>query len=119
MDITFFSEPGPPGNVKANVINSTAVHVTWTPPLKPNGPLKLYTVFYDETEGFVLASAQRKSVLSNITEYFIGGLNPFTNYTVIVKVENSIDFKKSSAVTVITKPSGKCCYSLVCRYQTN
>ncbi|KAJ7384342.1 hypothetical protein OS493_022455, partial [Desmophyllum pertusum] len=103
--MTTEAEPGPPGNVKANVINSTTIHVTWTPPLKPNGPLKLYTVFYDETEGFVLASAQRKSVLPNITEYFIGGLNPFTNYTVIVNVENSIAFKRSSAVTVITKPS--------------
>ena len=100
-----YSEPGPPDNVKAYAINSTAIHVQWAPPLKPNGPLKLYTVLYEESKTFP-SDNNKESVMPNITEAFIGNLEPFTNYTVKVKVQNNVASKDSPAVTVRTRPSG-------------
>ena len=101
-----FSAPSPPESVKVNAINSTAIHVKWKPPRYPNGPLKLYTVLYDRTQHFVTSNARKESVMPNVTQVFIGGLAPFTNYTVKVKVENTLTGKESKAVTVVTKATG-------------
>ena len=90
-----------------DAVNSTAIHVQWMPPSKPNGPLKAYTVLFQETENFVSGSVRKVSVMSNITEAFIGGLDPYTNYTVKVKVENIVATNESSAVIVRTRQSGK------------
>ena len=48
------------------------------------------------------------TVMPNVTEAFIGGLNPFTNYTVKVRVTNSISEKTSKAVTIVTIAAGTC-----------
>jgi len=105
--VTFSSVPGPPHNVLVDAFNSTAIHVQWMPPLKPNGPLKTYTVLYHETENFVSGSVRKISVMSNVTEAFIGGLDPYTNYTVKVKVENNVATTDSSEVIIRTRQSGK------------
>lgn len=94
--------PGPPHNVIVDAINSTAIHVQWMPPLKPNGPLKFYTVSVTGNIGKVV------TVMPNVTEAFIGGLDPYTNYSVKVKVENSVKDTESSEVIIRTRPSGKC-----------
>ena len=90
-----------------DAVNSTAIHVKWMPPLKPNGPLEAYTVLFHETENFVSGSVRKVSVMSNITEVFIGGLDPYTNYTVEVKVQNRVATTGSSEVTIRTRQSGK------------
>ena len=105
--VTFSSVPGPPDNVMVDAVNSTAIHVKWMPPLKPNGPLEAYTVLFHETENFVSGSVRKVSVMSNITEVFIGGLDPYTNYTVEVKVQNRVATTGSSEVTIRTRQSGK------------
>lgn len=46
------------------------------------------------------------SVKENVTEVVIGRLEPYTNYTVKVRVQNSVGTKESSAVIVQTKQSG-------------
>ena len=107
LTVTFSSVPGPPHNVMVDAVNSTAIHVKWMPPLKPNGPLKAYTVLFHETENFVSGTDRRVSVMSNVTEAFIGGLDPYTNYTVKVNVENSLDNTVSSEVMIQTRQSGK------------
>ncbi|XP_078353190.1 receptor-type tyrosine-protein phosphatase S-like [Oculina patagonica] len=91
--------PGPPHNVIVDAINSTAIHVQWMPPLKPNGPLKFYTVSVTGSFRKVV------TVMPNVTEAFIGGLDPYTNYSVKVKVENSVSHKESSGVIIRTRPS--------------
>ena len=48
------------------------------------------------------------TVMPNVTEDFISGLNPFTNYTVKVRVKNSIRGKTSKAVTIVTMAAGIC-----------
>lgn len=46
--------------------------------------------------------------MPNVTEAFISGLEPYTNYSVKVKVVNSVSGKDSYEVMIRTKPSGKC-----------
>ena len=100
--------PTAPQNVEVYAINSTAIHVKWAPPLHPNGPLKFYTVMYDETANFLTSRGKMETVMPNITEAFVIGLDPFTNYTVQVKVKNSVADKESEAVTVVTQAAGNC-----------
>lgn len=69
--------------------------------MKPNGPLKFYTVSVTGSFRKVV------TVMPNVTEAFIGGLDPYTNYSVKVKVENSVSDKESSGVIIRTRPSGK------------
>ncbi|XP_022808866.1 receptor-type tyrosine-protein phosphatase epsilon-like [Stylophora pistillata] len=90
--------PGPPENVKAYAVNWTSIRVEWDPPQKPNGELKLYSVYIPDSPHFV-------SVMPNFTEVIIGHLEPYTNYTVKVKVKNSAGEEESSAVIVQTKQS--------------
>ena len=68
----------------------------WDPPKKPNGPIKTYSVFIPDSVHLV-------SVKENVTEVVIGRLEPYTNYTVKVRVQNSVGTKESSAVIVQTK----------------
>ena len=105
--VTFSSVPEPPNNVMVDAVNSTAIHVKWMPPLKPNGPLKAYTVSFHETENFVLGTVRKVSVMSNVTEALIGGLDPYTNYTVKVNVQNIVGTAVSSEVVIRTRQSGK------------
>ena len=105
--VTFSLVPGPPDKVMVDAVNSTTIHVQWMPPLKPNGPLETYTVLFHETKNFVPGSVRKISVMANITEAFIGGLDPYTNYTVKVKVENKVATAQSSAVIIRTGQSGK------------
>lgn len=70
--------------------------------MKPNGPLKFYTVIVSGSFRRVV------TVMPNVTEAFISGLDPYTNYSVKVKVVNSAADKDSNEVMIRTKPSGKC-----------
>lgn len=96
--MTGAAAPGPPENVRAYAANRTSIRVEWDPPKKPNGPIKTYSVFIPDSVHLV-------SVKENVTEVVIGRLEPYTNYTVKVRVQNSVGTKESSAVIVQTKQS--------------
>ncbi|XP_065172769.1 cell adhesion molecule Dscam1-like, partial [Atheta coriaria] len=38
--------PGPPANIRAAALTSESILVSWLPPVKPNGRIILYTVYY-------------------------------------------------------------------------
>lgn len=95
--------PSPPRNIELNAINGTAIRVTWAAPLTANGPLKLYTVLYDKTEYILTGGVKILTVMPNITEVTIGGLVPFSNYTVKVRVENSLTGTESKPAMIATK----------------
>ena len=67
-----------------------------TPPQKPSGPIITYAVFIPDSVHLV-------SVMEKVTETVMGRLEPYTNYTVKVRVQNSVGTKESSAVIVQTK----------------
>ena len=91
-----YLEPGPPGNVRAYAVNRTSICVEWDPPQKPSGPIITYAVFIPDSVHLV-------SVMEKVTETVMGRLEPYTNYTVKVRVQNSVGTKESSAVIVQTK----------------
>ena len=92
------------------IINGTAVYVKWEAPLRPNGPLLFYTVLYDKKEYIPNGGTKILSVLPNITEVVIGALTPFSNYSIKVKVRNSLTVNESKPVTISTKMAGKLLY---------
>lgn len=101
--MTTEAAPSPPRNVKVKIINGTAVNVKWQAPLRPNGPLLFYTVSYDKKEYIPNGGTKILSVLPNITEVVIGALTPFSNYSIKVKVRNSLTVNESKPVTISTK----------------
>ena len=68
----------------------------WDPPQKPSGPIITYAVFIPDSVHLV-------SVMEKVTETVMGRPEPYTNYTVKVRVQNSVGTKESSAVIVQTK----------------
>ena len=105
----FSIEPSPPQNVQVYPINGTTMHVKWDPPQYPNGPLELYSVLYSESDSYVGDDLMMMivTVMPNVTEAFIGGLTPFTNYTIKVKVENTVAFGSSKPLYILTETAGK------------
>lgn len=45
-----FSVPGPPEQVKALVMTSDSILVTWTRPAEPNGKIIKYNVYIDQQD---------------------------------------------------------------------
>lgn len=50
----FFLVPGPPAGVKAAASSSSAVFVSWLPPLKLNGIIRKYIVFCSNLHPMVI-----------------------------------------------------------------
>ena len=105
----FSIAPSPPQNVQVYPINGTAIHVKWDPPQYPNGPLELYNVLYSESDSYFGDDLMMMIVtfMPNVTEAFIGGLTPFTNYTIKVKVKNTVALGSSKALYILTETAGK------------
>ena len=105
----FKIEPSPPQNVQVYPINSTAIHVKWDPPQYPNGPLDYYNVLYSESDSYLGDDLMMMivTVMPNVTEAFIGGLIPFTNYTIKVRVKNTVAFGSSEPLYILTETAGK------------
>ena len=78
----------------------------WEAPLHPNGPLVLYTVWY-KNEYIPNGGEKILTVMANITEVVIGGLTPFSNYTIKVSVKNTLTVADSEPVMILTKMAGK------------
>ena len=103
--------PSPPQKVETNDIGSRSVSISWAPPLRANGVLKKYRIYFqsDNTSrpnslnnGNITVSQSRRVVT-------IGQLIPFTTYYVWVtainvedgqelesKFERSTDFKTNA-----------------------
>lgn len=105
----FSTAPSPPQNVQVYPINGTAIHVKWDPPQYPNGPLELYNVLYSESDSYLGDDLMMMivTVMPNVTEAFIGGLTPFTNYTIKVKVKNTVALGSSKPLYILTETAGK------------
>ena len=71
-------------------MDSSIIRITWTSPLCPYGVISGYIVYYRQgdvartgdifSEGFTVVS-----VGSDVTEFLISGLPPYTNYTIHVQ----------------------------------
>ncbi|XP_065915767.1 phosphatidylinositol phosphatase PTPRQ-like [Dysidea avara] len=86
--------PGPPGDLFVNEINSTAIVVTWEEPGITNGIITLYEILYS-VGNVTTVSDNDNSVIVGITtntsyRHVIGGLDPYTMYTVVIRTYTRI-----------------------------
>ena len=99
---------GPPQGINPpslNVLNSSAIYVSWTAPTKPNGIVTHYEVRYREElqvpdNSNITVAARVTSDRFNVTVY---GLKPHTDYQFLVAAINSRREGTSSWATAKTK----------------
>ncbi|XP_054975160.1 neuronal cell adhesion molecule isoform X27 [Sorex araneus] len=102
-----------PGNVHVNVVNSTLAEVHWDPvPLKSiRGHLQGYRIYYWKDQS--LSKRNRRHIEKKIltfqgskTHGMLPGLEPFSNYTLNVRVVNGKGEGPASADRVFNTPEG-------------
>ena len=99
--LIFLLAPGPPLNVNATTISSTAVQVSWSPPNMLNGIVKYYTVIY----GFY-GSLETEELNSTSVSAVVTHLEPFTSYVFYV-VAFTVDWSnRSEGDTAMTAEAG-------------
>ena len=85
--VKFFILPvpsSPPENPKCDVLSSTSIYVTWSPPNKEgqNGKIRGYKVFYTPLEDY---HEKSPLVATTANQYFtIDNARKYTNYTISV-----------------------------------
>ena len=79
-----------------NIINATAIVVTWTAPQEPNGIILGYNVSIGE----------QVFVANLFTTLTITDLTPFTNYVAHVVAFNSVGYVMSNETSFTTGESG-------------
>ncbi|XP_078694339.1 uncharacterized protein LOC144923572 isoform X2 [Branchiostoma floridae x Branchiostoma belcheri] len=78
--------PGSPQNLQAAPTSHSSVHLTWEPPIEPNGEILNYTVRYGPSESCREAESPHQVTTSGgSTTTVIGDLVPYTDYTFRVR----------------------------------
>ncbi|CAH1242709.1 MEGF10 [Branchiostoma lanceolatum] len=78
--------PGPPSNLQAAPDSHSSVHLTWAPPIEPNGEIISYTVQYGPSESCNETELpQEVTTTDGGTTTVIEDLDPYTNYTFRVR----------------------------------
>ncbi|XP_049749802.1 neuronal cell adhesion molecule isoform X7 [Elephas maximus indicus] len=102
-----------PGNVRVNVVNSTLAEVHWDPvPLKSiRGHLQGYRIYYWKAQSLSERSKRHieKKILTfqgSKTHGMLPGLEPFSHYTVNVRVVNGKGEGPASPDRVFNTPEG-------------
>ena len=108
--------PGIPGDLFVNEINSTAITVSWVQPAVTNGIITMYEIFYSLGNHSVIdddATVVPFTATANISyEIIIGGLDPFTIYTVAVRAFTRIGAGNlTETFSILTDPFSKSCNS--------
>ena len=104
--------PGPPGDLFVNEVNSTAIVVTWDQPGVTNGIIASYEILYS-IGNVTMVNENAASVLVDATtstsyHHVIGGLDPFTVYTVVVRAYTGIGAGDlTDTFSILTDPDSK------------
>ena len=109
--------PGIPGDLFVNEINSTAITVSWVQPAVTNGIITMYEIFYSLGNRSVLdATATVVPITATVNtsyEITVGGLDPFTMYTVAVRAFTRIGAGNfTETFSILTDPFSKSCNSV-------
>ena len=125
MCLFYLTVPGPPGNLFVNEINSTAIVVSWSEPDVSNGIIILYEILYFVGNVSSLdddVTSVSVAVTTN-TSYrvIIGGLDPFTMYSVAVRAYTSIGAGElTNTFSILTDPfSKKICKHFITSFGTS
>lgn len=101
---TYAVPNGPPQNISASALSSTAINLTWRPPVSSmqNGVIRNYYINITVED-----TAQQLFFTSNVTSLTINGLHPFYTYTYMMAAVTIGLGAYSSTDTVITLEDGK------------
>ncbi|TRY59648.1 hypothetical protein DNTS_027391, partial [Danionella cerebrum] len=102
-------EAAPVGHVKLDVISETphSVRAKWEAPDEPNGKLIYTVLFTGPGQNLSSVDTETRELLATAEEgqwVPIGGLVPYSNYSVLVKACNSQDCVESAPVIVHMPP---------------
>lgn len=104
--LSLFTVPGsPPQNLVSTGVNASSISLEWSPPLEPNGIIKLYEIIY--TNSTVILSQNTSSTSCTLID-----LNPFTLYRISVRAYTMLGHGNQSTpvLPVKTSETGKCKY---------
>ncbi|KAL7055849.1 hypothetical protein AAHC03_022899 [Spirometra sp. Aus1] len=82
---TWPQAPTPPKDVTANAVNSSAIHVSWSPPDRPGGILAAYTVYINFLLPDGTAVSRNKIVSDQESDLLVGELPSGTIIKVAVR----------------------------------
>lgn len=98
----------PPENPKCNVLGSTSIYVTWSPPSPDgqNGKIRGYKVLYISTEDY---HEKEHTIATTTNQYFtIDNARKFTNYSITVLAFTSVgDGVRTKEFHCITHEDGR------------
>ncbi|XP_043227242.1 cytokine receptor-like [Amphibalanus amphitrite] len=95
VDRTLSARPEPPTITQVSALNSSAVHVSWAAPARPNGQLTQYQLKQIEPAG-----GDTVSLPASTKAHTVVGLQPYRNYKFRLSVCNKADCSAwSAAVT--------------------
>lgn len=95
--------PSVPTNVSIVEIASTYVLIIWSPPEFPNGLIRRYIVSLTDSRGDLILNTTSTETSANVT-----GLNPFTQYGVVVSAETVEVGEATSSITFRTSEESEC-----------
>ncbi|XP_069811529.1 usherin [Dendropsophus ebraccatus] len=96
--VTAAIKQGVPENIPPPVIvtvNSTALHLSWTAPKKPNGKIREYRI-HQAGKGIIYVSSAGKK------QYTVSGLQPYTKYLFFLAVCTSVGCNSSEMASGYT-----------------
>ena len=119
VDQTVTTDPtasSPPTNVNAVAVSSDSISITWSYPATPRGVIEGYIIQYYITSGTLETGAMELNLTlspSNDQMATIGGLMPFTRYSITVRAysfgEGVVHNGDESAVVMVrTLEAGMC-----------
>ena len=85
-NLIVITEPGVVSDLRLNGVGIDIISVRWNIPTVPNGVIIMYEIRYRKS------NSNGPYIMSNTTntQYSIGGLLPFTNYTIGVRAYTSV-----------------------------
>ena len=110
----YITVPDAPTHLFVNGINSTAIVVSWSEPDVTNGIITSYEILYSVGNVSSLDDDNVTSVSVDLTtntpyQVNIGGLDPFTLYSVAVRAYTRIGAGNLTGVfSILTDPYSKC-----------
>ena len=84
--LIIFIEPGVVSDLQLNGVGIDLISVTWNIPTVPNGIIIMYEIHYRESN----SNGPYNLTNASNTQYGIGGLLPYTNYTIGVRAYTSV-----------------------------
>ncbi|EJD75220.1 immunoglobulin I-set domain-containing protein [Loa loa] len=94
--------PSEPLGVRASVVGSRFVVLTWDPPVQHHGAVLAYHIFYKEQD-----SSRERMLNSSATSFTVTPLQPNTTYVFRLVAENEAGMGKSSTRILITTTEEK------------